>query len=173
MQSRFPTGADFTFRPSVESVRLSLPEMREGAGKDMSDAPQFIYKQYPPNHLEICKAIPAARRPGVVFSYGDKIYVPSGEELSHALKVHEAVHCIRQKELGVEFWWGKYLTDMRFRYNEELVAHRAEYRALVSAGANRNLKRMALKLVAQRLASPLYGCGGGWKKAADDILKGL
>lgn len=117
--------------------------------------------------------MPAARRPGVVFTYGDKIFVPSGKQLTHSLKVHEAVHSIRQQELGVDFWWDRYLTDWRFRYNEELVAHQAEYRDLLRGYPNRNQRRMALKMVAQRLASPLYGGTGGWKQAADDILEGV
>ena len=132
-----------------------------------------IVKNFPPNHVQICDAIPAARRPGVVFAYGDTIYVPNGKDISHHLKVHEAVHGIRQKEIGVEFWWDKYLNDMRFRYHEELMAHRAEYLSMICGQANRNQRRAALKTVAQRLASPLYNCGGGWKKAADDILEGI
>ena len=135
-------------------------------------APEIV-KGFPPNHAEIIKVFPAARRPGIIFAYGDKIYVPSGNELSHHLKVHEAVHCIRQKELGVEFWWDKYLTDWRFRYHEELMAHRAEYLSMIRGNPNRNMKRTALKIVAQRLASPLYGNNGGWKRAADDILEGV
>lgn len=134
---------------------------------------EIIYGQFPPNIVEICAAIPSARRPGVIFAYGDKIYVPSGNVLEHHLKVHEAVHCIRQKELGVDFWWSKYLTDLRFRYYEELLAHRAEYRSRIEGQPNRNQRRTALKMIAMRLASPLYGCGGGWKKAADDILEGV
>lgn len=133
---------------------------------------EIIYGQYPPNHAAICDAIPAARRPGIIFAYGDKIFVPSGIELTHHLKVHEATHCIRQKEFGVEAWWDRYLTDWRFRYYEELLAHRAEYRSMIRGQTNRNQRRMALKSVATRLASPLYGGVGGWKKAADDILNG-
>jgi hypothetical protein len=134
---------------------------------------EIVKNQYPPNYLDIVKVFPSARRPGVVFAYGDKIYVPSGNDISHHLKVHEAVHGIRQKELGVAFWWEKYLTDKRFRYHEELMAHRAEYLSIIREGANRNQRRLALKAIASRLASPLYGCGGGWSKAAADILEGI
>lgn len=136
-------------------------------------AAEIIKRQYPPNIQAIWCLIPESRRNGVIFAYGDKIFVPSGNDISHHLKVHEAVHCIRQKEIGVEFWWDKYLTDWRFRYHEELMAHRAEYLSMVRGNPNRNARRAALKIVAQRLASPLYGCGGGWKKCADDILEGV
>jgi hypothetical protein len=127
-----------------------------------------IVKEYPPNYAEIVKVFPSARRRGVIFAYGDTIYNPSGEELSHHLKVHEAVHGIRQKELGVDAWWERYLTDYKFRYYEELLAHRAEYQSMTK-NANRQQRRMALKAIAKRLASPLYGVGGGWERAAKDI----
>lgn len=134
-----------------------------------------IVKAYPPNFQKIVQHIPAARRAGVIFAYGDTIYTPTsdGDKLSHHLKVHEATHGIRQKEIGVDFWWDKYLTDMRFRYYEELLAHRAEYRSMTEGATTRNQRRHALKFVAKRLASSLYGCGGGWKKAADDIMEGV
>ncbi len=132
----------------------------------------IVNKAYPPNYQEIVKVLPGARGYGVIFSYGDKIYVPTGRPLEHHLKVHEAVHGIRQKELGVEFWWRRYLNDKVFRYHEELVAHRAEYLSRINEAEGRNQRRVILKQVAMRLAAPLYGCGGGWKKAADDILQG-
>jgi hypothetical protein len=131
-----------------------------------------IVKSYPPNFQEIVKILPGARAQNVLFTYGNKIYVPSGVELEHHIKVHEAVHGIRQQELGVAFWWEKYLTDKKFRYYEELVAHRAEYQSRIRAAVNRQQRRIILKQVAMRLASPLYGCGGGWKKAASDIANG-
>ena len=87
--------------------------------------------------------------------------------------MHEAVHGIRQKEFGVEDWWDRYIEDKAFRYHEEMLAHRAEYLSMIRDGSNRNMRRMALKQVAKRLASPLYGCGGGWKKAAADIMEGI
>lgn len=128
-----------------------------------------VVKGFPPNYQEIIKVFPQARRVGILFAYGDKIYTPHGVEVSHHLKVHEAVHGIRQKELGVEFWWERYLSDVRFRYYEELLAHAAEYDSMIRGATSRNQRRAALKIVATRLASPLYGCGGGWKKAAKDI----
>lgn len=127
----------------------------------------------PPNYNEIVAVLPQARRMDVFFAYGDTIYTPGGREPSHHLLVHEATHAIRQKEIGIDFWWHKYLTDMRFRYYEELLAHRAEYRSMLGSAMNRNRRRVALKAIASRLASPLYGVGGGWKKAAKDILDGV
>lgn len=129
-----------------------------------------IKKGFPPNYAQICAAIPQARMNGVIFAYGDTIYVPSGNPLPHALKVHEAVHGIRQTNLGVDFWWEKYLTDTTFRYYEELLAHAAEYKALCVGVESAKQKKKFLKQVAARLASPLYGANGGWEKVSKDIL---
>lgn len=135
---------------------------------------QIVIGQYPPNYPAIIEAFPSARRSGVIFSYGDKIYAPkaSAENITEHLRAHEAVHGERQIKMGVERWWHMYIIDVKFRYQEELLAHRAEYLSM-TYGANRNQRRAALKMIAGRLASPLYGVGGGWKKAADDILKGI
>jgi len=129
-----------------------------------------IKKGFPPNYTQICAVIPQARMQGTIFAYGDTIFVPSGKPLSHALKVHEAVHGIRQKEIGVDFWWEKYLSDKTFRYYEELLAHAAEYKALCVGVDNPKVKSKFLKQVATRLASPLYGANGGWEKVSQDIL---
>lgn len=133
-----------------------------------------ILHEYPPNYDEIVKAFPQCRRSGIIFAYHPNIYVPDGFELSNPLKVHEAVHCIRQERIGVEKWWQLYIDDEKFRYHEELLAHRAEYRAMVKEnGNNRKIRRTALKVVAQRLSSPLYGKPASWKEAAKEIKDGL
>jgi len=54
-------------------------------------------------------------------------------------------------------WWEKYLTDIEFRLDEELAAHRAEYKAWCAVSLNRQQRRFYLTQVAARLASPLYG----------------
>ena len=139
----------------------------------MKREPPKIVHEYPPNYDLIVAAFPQCRRPGIIFAYAPCIYVPDGTKLSDPIKVHEAVHIIRQEEFGVDKWWEYYIEDKKFRYHEELLAHRAEYLAILKSNPNRSGRRVALKTVAQRLASPLYGCGGGWKKAAEDIKKDI
>ncbi len=136
---------------------------------------QVVRNQYPPNFKEIVKVIPQARKPGVIFAYGDKIYAPPGAvlPLTPHLEAHEAVHGERQRAIGVDEWWRLYLTNIRFRYNEELLAHRAEYLSMIKGAQNPIYIKGALKMVATRLSSSLYGCGGGWEKAAQDIEAGI
>lgn len=127
---------------------------------------------YPPNIAEICKVFPGVQRPGVIFSYAPDVYVPGGHTLPPSLVAHESVHVERQLVMGVEAWWDKYLVDTRFRYDEELLAHRAEYHSLKENAPTRQMRRAALKIVAKRLASGLYGKLVTPAQAADDIIAG-
>lgn len=128
-----------------------------------------IKKAYPPNYAEILKAIPQAQRPGVIFAYWPDIYVPSGNDLPDHLLHHETVHLMRQEIIGVDEWWRQYLTDLDFRYQEELLAHATEYDRLLDPTAPRNHRRAALKMVATRLSSSLYGTGRSMQKVCGDI----
>ncbi len=144
---------------------LKTEERREPGTMDV------IYGAYPPNIDMIAEAFPMALKPGVVFAYGDEIYVPSGKELTHHLKVHEAVHGLRQKEIGLDFWWQRYIEDEVFRYNEELIAHFGEYRSMIVENQTRPFRRKVIKFIAKKLAHPLYCCEGGFDRALKDLKK--
>jgi hypothetical protein len=119
----------------------------------------------PPNFEQIKAAFPDAEKPGVMFAYGN-IYNPSGNVIPPALIAHEEVHLVRQKALdphpgsttqwsGADLWWQRYLEDCEFRYNEELLAHVAEFKAQ-RAGNDRNFGARLLMHTALRLVAPLY-----------------
>lgn len=115
---------------------------------------------YPPNFQAIAKAFPMALNPKVIFTYGDVVYTGDGAPtISPALKAHESVHSQRQREhaSGVDGWWERYLADEPFRLEEELLAHRAEYRAFRGWTKDRNKVAQMLHQVATRLSSGLYG----------------
>jgi hypothetical protein len=111
----------------------------------------------PPNFDAIKAALPAATRAGVIFTYGDTVYVNGDEYLPPALRAHEAVHVGQQRDYpgGPEAWWGRYLTDPTFRLSQEIPAHRAELHAWPKT--NRNRKAVEAYFIATRLAGPLYG----------------
>ena len=125
-----------------------------------------IIRELPPNYSDILKVFPIASNPEILFAFGDVIYTASQSEIPHFLLRHEEAHGIRQLALegGVEAWWEAYLSDVKFRYMEELVAHRVEYEARITGATCRQQRRSAMKEVARRLASPLYG---GMKSAAN------
>lgn len=113
----------------------------------------------PPNFDEVIARFPFADRHGVIFTYGQTIYNPSGVEISPALKCHESVHAQRQgsDEEEIRAWWARYLDEPLFRLEEELLAHRAEYRAFKGWTKDRNAVARKLESIAARLSGPLYG----------------
>jgi hypothetical protein len=122
----------------------------------------------PPNYDDILKVFPLASGQHVIFAYAPDIYSPSGPDLPRSLITHESVHIARQEAMGVKEWWNQYLTDPAFRYEEELLAHRAEYQSLARYGT-RAERRQALKLVAKKLAAPLYGRVVTLERAMKDL----
>lgn len=110
----------------------------------------------PPNYEAIVAVFPRAARKQTIFTYGGAIYCLDGSPLSSALMAHEMVHSERQIAMGVTLWWDTYLRDARFRFNEELLAHKREYE-VACLGAGRGVRRSMLRQIAGRLSGPLYG----------------
>ena len=129
-----------------------------------------IVHAYPPNMIEIKAKFPTADRAGVMFCYGKKIYVPDGTDVPESLIAHEEVHSERQGWSPAS-WWEKYLEDAKFRYNEELLAHIAEFEWY--RNQSRKTRQLALKVIAKRLASPLYGRMVSLEKAKASIKEGV
>lgn len=93
----------------------------------------------------------------VIFAWGDRIFNPKNLTLPPAIIAHECVHGERQGR-DVEFWWRRYIEDEKFRLDEEVLAHRAEYLSLVNQfGGDRNTRRRALAHVGLKLCHPIYG----------------
>lgn len=119
-----------------------------------------VIRAYPPNFSQIAKVFPVKGRPGILYAYGDRIYNPSGVEVTPWIMAHETVHSMRQgREDTTQDWWCQYLIDTEFRLQEELLAHQAEWRtyAHVMQATGEGTKEGYLNLIAGRLASPLYG----------------
>ena len=131
-----------------------------------------IVRGTPPNFKEIVAVFPFAKREGVIFTYGDTVYVNGVPELPPQLKAHENTHIEQQTRPGnggPAAWWARYLEDATFRLDQELRAHRAEFRTLKTL--NRNQAYRSLDFIAGRLASPLYGSMITLQEAKRAILK--
>jgi len=116
--------------------------------------------EYPPNIEEIVAVLPEAKKGAVFFSWGPEVvYNPKRVELSPELIAHENVHGKRQgtTEESIRSWWVGYLADPHFRFNEELLGHRAEYQVFCEHVTDRNLRYRFVSAIAKRLASKLYG----------------
>lgn len=122
----------------------------------------------PPNIEAIAAAFPI--RKGVIFCYGDTIYVPDGGDVSMSLQTHEAVHSFRQGT-QIEHWWECYIRDPEFRLAEEIPAHRAEYSYVCAEIKDRNKRSFRLMQMADRLSSPLYGSMISYQKAIAAIAR--
>lgn len=130
-----------------------------------------IVKAYPPNYKQITEAIPGVlAQEKVVFAYGDTIYNPSGYDIEDHLELHESVHAAQQKKIGVDEWWSKYLSDTKFRLEQEIEAYRAQY-AMVSRVYGRANATALLQDVSRDLSSPMYGSILDHKQARKAILK--
>lgn len=95
-----------------------------------------------------------------LFAWGEKIYNPMNTQIHSALHCHEEVHGEQQRNFpeGIEGWWRKYISEPAFRLEQEIPAHQAEFKALLSQyGDVRNNRRRFLNHVGLRLAAPLYG----------------
>lgn len=127
----------------------------------------------PPNYEEIVAKFPLASTRGVIFTYGDAIYAPSGGTVSPSLRAHEGAHAERQgrHKGGPDGWWRDYLEQQDFRFVEELVGHRAEYRQFCASEPDRERRAQMLHMVATRLASPLYGSLVTVREARGAILR--
>jgi hypothetical protein len=128
-------------------------------------AETVIIVDRPPNFEQIKAAFPDAEKPGVMFAFDGKIYNPSGNVIPPALIAHEEVHLKRQRDLGPnphsttkwsgpDLWWDNYLHDSEFRYNEELLAHVAEFQ--MQRTRDRNFVARLMVHTALRLIAPLY-----------------
>lgn len=115
----------------------------------------MIIIERPPNFEQIKVAFPNAVNPGVMFAYDGNIYNPSGNVIPPALLAHEEVHLHRQRDAGPNKWWESYLSDSEFRYNEELLAHVAEFLTQLTT-RDRNFGARLLMHTALRLVAPLY-----------------
>ena len=111
----------------------------------------------PPNYEAIISVFPSlANRKGVLYCHGSVIYNPDRVVIKPQLIKHEEAHSERQGT-DPEAWWNKYLTDPSFRYHEELIAHKAEWLAYCKRHYGASERNKYLSMIADRLASPMYG----------------
>lgn len=139
-----------------------------------------IIKAYPPNYVALTEHFPIKGKGGVLYAWGDRLYNPSGIKVMPWLMAHESVHGGRQLQrylctipgyTPVENWWIRYVHNPKFRLNEEILAHRAEWEAYKNAIQNPTQRQFYLAMIAGRLSSPLYGSLITPTEAANEITR--
>lgn len=114
-----------------------------------------VLSTYPPNFAAVHKFFRLKGRPDVVFAYAPHIYNPSGRPLPADVVAHEHVHLSRQGDNPKE-WWRRYMNEPVFRFEEEVLAYRAQLDVL---GETLNLKdwKKALDRICTVASGPMYG----------------
>lgn len=115
-----------------------------------------VVRERPPNFDKLVAVFPQCVEPGVIFAYGGKIYAPSETEISRELDAHERVHIERQGD-DPDAWWDRYLVDKEFRLEEEVLAHRAEFKQFCRRQVDPVKRRREQIRIAKKLSSALYG----------------
>lgn len=95
-----------------------------------------------------------------MYTFGDTIYNPNGVPLPDPLVAHEMVHMMHQLSMSPEAWWNKYIEDQEYRYQQELLAHKAEFSLACQYTKDRNVHAKLLMATAARLVAPLYAYSG-------------
>lgn len=103
---------------------------------------------------------------GLVITYGDTVYCKY--PISEDLKVHEATHIEQQAKMGVELWWKTYITDVKFRLEQETAAYINQAR-YIKENFSRHDRRKHFNHMADSMVR-MYG-GMCTKEQAMDILK--
>lgn len=100
-------------------------------------------------------------------AYADTIW--HTQPLDPSVIVHESVHLQRQNGQSDE-WFEKYIKDPKFRFGEEILAYREQYKFIQATRRDRNeIARLLFKLAGD-LSSPMYGSIVG-KAEAMKIIK--
>lgn len=132
---------------------------------------QIIYGEYPPNYKAITDVFDIKDHPGIVFTYGEKLYIPSGEKPDKHLLRHEETHERQHAEIGADSWWERYLVDPGFRFEQELEAYRNQYRSMATLTLEQRIGY--LNHIASDLAGPMYGNILTFEEAKAEITKDI
>lgn len=124
-----------------------------------------ILNELPPNYEEVAKVFDIRGRRGIVFTYGDTVYVPfkKGSIPDH-LKVHERTHS-KQQGNDPAGWWNKYIRYPQFRLEQEIEAYRNQYLFFKARNHNIGEQRNFLSRIAADLSSGMYGTVIGFEEA--------
>ena len=112
-----------------------------------------IKYEYPPNIEEIRANFQLHK--GIIFTYGDTLYIPDRGKIDEALIKHEETHTRQQGDTPDE-WWQRYFIDKEFRIEQETEAYRNQYKYALE-NYNRQKRKYLLKVISEDLSSAMYG----------------
>ena len=92
---------------------------------------------------------------GIIITYGDTVhckYMLNADKM-----VHEKVHTIQQTKMDKDLWWEKYISDPKFRLEQEVEAYKAEAHYIQKHIGDRNTRAKLLDCIYKDLSSSMYG----------------
>lgn len=112
---------------------------------------------YPPDHIykECVRRFGVSFEKGTVFTYYPNIHAYKAD-MSDDLYIHELTHIAQQKEIGVEVWWEKYLSDEQFRLEQEIEAYQNQW-VFARENYHRAYRKMLRKHIIDNLSGKMYG----------------
>lgn len=148
--------------------------------KETEIGPEIVHA-LPPVWDSVCLAFGVIPKTAV-FTYGNKIFNPSGNFMPDHIIAHETVHmdqqarlvphdaekCAKMKdpidlctcgavEQGAALWWGKFLRDAAFRLDQESEAYAVQFAFVCEVQRDRNTRARFLIDLARVLSGPIYG----------------
>jgi len=116
-----------------------------------------VSRTLPPKEIyeECVKRFGADFMKGTIFAYDNKIHALN--DVTGDLLAHELVHLDQQHKFGgAKKWWKKYLSDSKFRIEQEVEAYQNQW-DWAKENANRDYRRALEKHILKMLSSKLYG----------------
>ena len=133
---------------------------------------RLLNENPPLNIRERCEKKFDLRSTVPIFTYGETIYNPGNAIIDDFITAHELVHTTQQGNRP-EKWWGMYINNDKFRYEQELLAYRVQYRVMNDLVKDRKLLAKMLRAIAGDLSSPMYGGLCSLTEAMLAIKKGI
>lgn len=112
-----------------------------------------VINDWPPNIKEIREAFDLSGL-NPVFTYGDTLYNPGGDDIMPHLMAHEMVHQ-RQQGANPKGWWQRYLSDEDYRLRQEVEAYRVQWKA--AKNMPRPSRRRLFRAITEDLSGKMYG----------------
>lgn len=108
---------------------------------------------------ECVKLFGIDKRKGVVWTLGQNIFNPDNVVIPDHLLIHEQTHSDQQSNDDIvgKSWWAKYLTDQKFRLDQEIMAYHNQYLYICSKIKDRNARYRNLHILASDLCGDMYG----------------
>jgi hypothetical protein len=114
-----------------------------------------ISKEKPPIYDALVAKFNVNWDTGLIVAYDGKIH--SKDYIAPQKIIHERTHLDRQATLGNDVWWKLYLDNDVFRFEEEVLAYKAEANFIKKNIKNREDRFHMIRDIAICFSSDMYG----------------